>query len=146
MAGRGNRRAAPRLVFGATVRMDFRGANGAKTCANRENDRLVILSRCGRDDVWLKIFTISNQRTQPSMRNVLPLSPIALDEYEKLPADEKEHFFLCPKMRSACGHRELRDAIFHETDHKPKPHIPRIIGKPNSEACFSSLGPRQDRF
>jgi hypothetical protein len=26
------------------------------------------------------------------MRNVLPLSPIALDEYEKLPADEKEHF------------------------------------------------------
>jgi hypothetical protein len=92
MAGRGNRRAAPRLVFGATVRMDFRGANGAKTCANRENDRLVILSRCGRDDVWLKTFTISNQRTQPSMRNVLPLSPIALDEYEKLPADEKEHF------------------------------------------------------
>jgi len=26
--------------------------------------------------------------------------------------------------------RELRDVIFHITDHKPKHHISRIIGKP----------------
>ena len=63
MAGRGDRRAAARLVFGATVRMDFRGANGAKTCANREDDRLVILSRCGGDDVWLKTSTTSDHMT-----------------------------------------------------------------------------------
>jgi hypothetical protein len=93
MAGRGDRRAAPRLVLGATVRMDFRGANSAKTCANRENDRLVILSRCGHDGVWLKTFTISNQRTQPSMRNVLPLSQIALDEYERCQPTEKSSSF-----------------------------------------------------
>ncbi len=44
MAGRGDWRTAVRVVSRATVRVDFRRANGAKTCANRENDRLVILS------------------------------------------------------------------------------------------------------
>jgi hypothetical protein len=55
---------------GTTVRMGFRGAKCAKTCANREDDQLVILSRCARNDVWLKT-SISNHRTQPSrMRSV----------------------------------------------------------------------------
>lgn len=71
MAGRGDRGAAPRLVFGATVRMDFRGANGAKTCANREDDRMVILFRCEHNGVWLKTSTISNYRTQPSCMRLL---------------------------------------------------------------------------
>jgi hypothetical protein len=85
MAGRGDRRAASRLVFGATVRLDFRGAYGAKTCANREDDRLVILSRCGDDGVGLKTFTIANHRTQPNMRNVLPLSPISKEAILEAP-------------------------------------------------------------
>jgi hypothetical protein len=64
------------------------------------------------------------------MRNVLPLSPMTLDEHEKLPPEEKEHFFQCPKCSQFVDKHELRDVIFHVTDHKPKPHIPRIIGKP----------------
>jgi uncharacterized C2H2 Zn-finger protein len=52
------------------------------------------------------------------------------DEYEKLPPEEKEHFYRCPECGQVVDKRELRDVIFHETDHKPKPDIPRIIGKP----------------
>jgi hypothetical protein len=66
MAGRGNRRTSSRLVPGATVRMGFRRANGAKTGADRKDDRLAILSRCERDDVWLKTSITSNHRTEPS--------------------------------------------------------------------------------
>src|SRR5215831_2001191 len=66
MAGRGHRRAALRVVSCATVRMGFGCAKRAKTGANREDDRLVIFSRCERDDVWLKTFTTSNQRTEPT--------------------------------------------------------------------------------
>src|SRR5262245_37188888 len=81
MAGVGARRTATLLVFGATVRMEFRGANGAKDCANREDDRLVILPRCAGHVVWLK--TSQNQvkithagRCEPPQR--LPLFKLAL--------------------------------------------------------------------
>jgi hypothetical protein len=57
----------PRVVPGATVRVDFRRAHGAKTCANREDDRLVVLSRCERDGVWLKTLIISNHTIQPRL-------------------------------------------------------------------------------
>ena len=69
MAGHSDRRATPRLVSGATVRLDFRGAKCAKACANREDDRMVIFSRCARDDVWLKTFPTSNHRS-PSGRMI----------------------------------------------------------------------------
>jgi hypothetical protein len=59
---------------------------------------------------------------------------MTLDEYEKLRPEEKEHFYQC-----SCGEfvdkRELRDVILHETDHKLKPHIPRILGKPIRKHC-----------
>jgi hypothetical protein len=42
---------------------------------------------------------------------------------------EKEHFDQCRKCRQFVDKRELRDVISHETDHKPKPHIPGIRGK-----------------
>jgi hypothetical protein len=51
-------------------------------------------------------------------------------DFDKLSDAEKEHFYWCSKCRQFVDKRELRDVIFHETDHKPKPHIPRIIGKP----------------
>ena len=38
-------------------------------------------------------------------------------------------FYSCPKCGQLVDKRELRDVIFHETDHKPNPCIPRIIGK-----------------
>jgi hypothetical protein len=63
------------------------------------------------------------------MRNVLPLSPMTADEYEKLPPEEKEHFYRCSKCGQRLDRRELRDVIFHETDHKPNARIPRIKGK-----------------
>jgi hypothetical protein len=130
MAGRGDRRATPRLVSGATVRMGFRGSKRAETCANRKDDQLGILSRCGCDD-RLKTFTTSNHRTSPRrMSNVLPLSPMTADEYKQLPPEEKEHFFQCPKCCQFVDGRELRDVIFHVTNHKPKPRIPRIRGEP----------------
>ena len=47
-------------------------------------------------------------------------------EYEKLPPEEKEHFFQCPKCGEFVDKRELRDVIFHVTRHKPKPENPRI--------------------
>ena len=52
------------------------------------------------------------------------------DEYEELPPQEKEHFFQCSKCGELVDNRELRDVIFHETNHKQKPYIPRIIEKP----------------
>jgi hypothetical protein len=52
------------------------------------------------------------------------------DEFEKLPPEEKDHFYRCRECGQLVDKRELRDVIFHETDHKVKSHIPRIIGKP----------------
>jgi hypothetical protein len=51
-------------------------------------------------------------------------------DFDKLSDAEKEHFFRCSRCGQFVDRRELRDLIFHETDHKPKPYIPRIIGKP----------------
>ena len=41
---------------------------------------------------------------------------MTLAEYEELPAEEKEHFFQCPKCSQLVDKRELRDVIFHVTD------------------------------
>jgi hypothetical protein len=51
-------------------------------------------------------------------------------DFDKLSDAEREHFYQC-----SCGEfvdkRELRDVIFHESDHNPKAiAVPRIIGKP----------------
>jgi hypothetical protein len=51
-------------------------------------------------------------------------------DFDKLSDAEKEHFYQCAKCGEFVDKRELLDVIFHETDQKPKPHIPRIIGKP----------------
>jgi hypothetical protein len=51
-------------------------------------------------------------------------------DFDKLSDAEKEHFYRCSKCGQFVDKRELPDVIFHETDHKPKPRIPRIIGKP----------------
>jgi uncharacterized C2H2 Zn-finger protein len=51
-------------------------------------------------------------------------------DFDELSDAEKEHFFQCPKCGQFVDKRDLRDVIFHVADHKPKPHIPRIIGKP----------------
>jgi hypothetical protein len=55
---------------------------------------------------------------------------MTLDEYEKLPSNEKEHFYQCSECGQFVDKRELHDVIFHTTDHKPNHHISRIIGKP----------------
>ena len=54
---------------------------------------------------------------------------MTLAEYEELSPEEKENFFQSPKCGEFVDKRELREVILHVTDHKPKPHIPRIIGK-----------------
>jgi hypothetical protein len=38
------------------------------------------------------------------------------NEYEKLPPEEKEHFYRCLKCSQFVDKRELREVIFHETD------------------------------
>jgi hypothetical protein len=63
-------------------------------------------------------------------------------DFDKLSDAEKEHFYQCPECGEFVGKRELRDVISHETDHKPKPHIPRIIGKRISPPS----GSRWNRF
>jgi hypothetical protein len=50
-------------------------------------------------------------------------------DLDRLSDAEKEHFGQCRKCRQFVDKRELRDVLSHETDHKPKPHIPRIKGK-----------------
>ena len=55
-------------------------------------------------------------------------------DFDKLDDEEKQHFYRCAKCGEFVDKRELRDVIFHETDHKPKPHIPRIIGNSNTHA------------
>jgi uncharacterized C2H2 Zn-finger protein len=63
-------------------------------------------------------------------------------DFDKLSAAEKEHFFQCPKCGQFVDKRDLRDVIFHVTDHKPKPDIPRIKGKrisPPSESRQNRL-------
>jgi hypothetical protein len=40
----------------------------------------------------------------------------------------RSHFYRCPRCGELVDKRELRDVIFHETDHKPNPLIPRIRG------------------
>ena len=42
---------------------------------------------------------------------------MTLDEYEKLPLEEKEHFAMCAKCREIFDRRRLDEVLFH-TDHK----------------------------
>lgn len=64
---------------------------------------------------------------------------MTLDEYERLSLDEKEHFYRCSKCGLFVDKRELRDVIFHETDHKPKRHLPRNQREADSETSFPPL-------
>ena len=44
-------------------------------------------------------------------------------DFDKLIDAEKEHFVQCRKCGQFVDIRELRDVIFHATDHKLKPHV-----------------------
>ena len=59
------------------------------------------------------------------------------DEYENLPSEEKEHFYRCPECGQFVDKHELRDVIFHESDHNLQMlALPRIIGKPIPKRLF----------
>jgi hypothetical protein len=45
------------------------------------------------------------------------------DEYEQLPADEKEHFATCSECGEIFNRRSLDEVLFHHTDHKDRPDI-----------------------
>jgi hypothetical protein len=51
------------------------------------------------------------------------MSPITLDEYEKLPSEEKEHFAECLACGEIFDRRSLDKVLFHHTDHKDRPDI-----------------------
>ena len=52
-------------------------------------------------------------------------------DFNKLSNGEKEPFYRCSKCRQFVDKRELRDVIFHESDHNAEAlALPRIIGKP----------------
>jgi hypothetical protein len=51
-------------------------------------------------------------------------------DFDKLSDAAKEHFYQCSQCGQFVDKRELRNVVFHETDHKLKSHIPRITGKP----------------
>jgi hypothetical protein len=52
-------------------------------------------------------------------------------DFKKLSDAEKEHFYRCAKCRQFVDKRELRDVIFHESDHNRQMlALPRIVGKP----------------
>jgi hypothetical protein len=68
------------------------------------------------------------------------MSLMTHDEYEKLPLEERQHFYWCSKCGQLVDKRELRDVIFHVIDHKPKPEIPRIKGKAIPKRPSEPLG------
>jgi hypothetical protein len=47
---------------------------------------------------------------------------MTLDEYEKLPPEEQEHFAKCQKCGEMFDRRSLDEVLFH-TDHKHRPNI-----------------------
>jgi hypothetical protein len=48
---------------------------------------------------------------------------MTLDEYEKLPREEKEHFASCAECGEIFDRRSLDEVVFHTTDHKHRPDI-----------------------
>ena len=52
------------------------------------------------------------------------MSPMTLDEYEKPPPEEKEHFGRCDEFGEIFDRRNLDEVLFHHTDHKHRPDIP----------------------
>jgi uncharacterized C2H2 Zn-finger protein len=80
-----------------------------------------------KDCIWIAGCVNITARCHP---RILHASEMNAVDFDKLSDEEKEHFFQCPKCGEFVDTRELRDVIFHVTDHKPKPHIPRIKGKP----------------
>jgi hypothetical protein len=48
---------------------------------------------------------------------------MTLDEYEKLPPEEKEHFAKCSECDEIFDRRSLDEVPFHHTDHKHRPDI-----------------------
>jgi hypothetical protein len=48
---------------------------------------------------------------------------MTLDEYRKLPPEEKEHFGSCAECGEIFDRRSLDEVLFHHTDHKPRPDI-----------------------
>jgi len=54
---------------------------------------------------------------------VIPMSLMTRDEYEQLPAEEKEHFAKCHKCGQVFDRRSLDEVLFHHTDHKQRPDI-----------------------
>jgi hypothetical protein len=49
--------------------------------------------------------------------------PMTLDEYEKLPPEEKEHLGRCAECEEIFDRRNLDEVLFHHTDHKHRPDI-----------------------
>jgi uncharacterized C2H2 Zn-finger protein len=48
---------------------------------------------------------------------------MTIDEYEKLPPEEKEHFAKCPACGEIFDRRSLDEVLFHHTGHKQRPDI-----------------------
>jgi hypothetical protein len=51
------------------------------------------------------------------------MSPMTLDEYEKLPPEEKEHFGRCAEWGEIFDRWNLDEVLFHQTDRKHRPDI-----------------------
>ena len=50
------------------------------------------------------------------------MSPMTLDEYDKLPPEEKEHFASCAECGEIFDRRSLDEVLFH-TGHKHRSDI-----------------------
>ena len=45
------------------------------------------------------------------------------NEYETLPLKEKKHFAKCSECGEIFDRRSLDEVLFHQTDHKYRPHV-----------------------
>jgi hypothetical protein len=57
---------------------------------------------------------------------------MTIDEYEKLPPEEKQHFAKCSECGAILDRRSLDEVLFHHTDHKHRTDIQ--YGEPDAIA------------
>jgi hypothetical protein len=50
-------------------------------------------------------------------------------DFDELSDAEKTHFYRCSQCGEMVDRRQLDDVLFHETDHKPRPHSIRRLGQ-----------------
>ena len=99
-----------------------RGQLQAPTPRGKETRPSKLLLRKQRNEVHLNRAALSCRILAYAFGSN-SMSPMTLDEYEKLPPEEKEHLGRCAECEEIFDRRNLDEVLFHHTDHKHRPDI-----------------------